>query len=117
MVSPSHSNSLSQSHDNPRQQTQASKIIIKILIAGTQVFGRAFMQAYKEAVARGGKQMGQAAAQHSTGAASRGGPSITEQLNRKTNMSLDEACQILNVNSHREDPSALQKVCLCNISI
>ncbi|CAI2165077.1 18694_t:CDS:2 [Funneliformis geosporum] len=62
-----------------------AKVIVQIIVLGTQIVGKAFVEAYKQAVAN-------AAAGGS--ATSRMGK---DTLSRRTGMSLEEAYQILNL--------------------
>ncbi|KAI3648030.1 hypothetical protein MP228_008251 [Amoeboaphelidium protococcarum] len=71
----------------------SSKIIIQLIIAGASVFGKAFLQAYQQALANGGKKAGQQAADAAQGGASR----AFSELTRRTGLSAEEAAQILNV--------------------
>ncbi|CAG8711151.1 11379_t:CDS:2 [Funneliformis mosseae] len=71
-----------------------AKVIVQIIVVGTQIVGKAFVEAYKQAVAN-------AAAGGS--ATSRMGK---DSLSRRTGMSLDEAYQILNL---KRDVSNLSK--------
>ncbi|KAL1919008.1 uncharacterized protein VTP21DRAFT_2389 [Calcarisporiella thermophila] len=67
----------------------AARLLAQIIVMGTQVVGRAFIEAYKQAAAN-------AARGGAAGAAA--GKTSADALTRKTGMSFEEACQILNVN-------------------
>eukprot|EP00055_Hartaetosiga_balthica_P016067 m.99720 g.99720 ORF g.99720 m.99720 type:complete len:152 (+) comp9032_c0_seq13:45-500(+) len=74
----------------------ASRIIAYVLMTATQVFGRAFAQAYRQAAssgARGGAQETHKA--HKT--AKQAAETISTRASRRSGMTLDEAHQILNV--------------------
>ncbi|RKO90803.1 Pam16-domain-containing protein [Blyttiomyces helicus] len=64
----------------------AARIVTQIIIVGTQIFGRAFVEAYKTAAANAAK-----------GGAAAGGKGAADAATRKTGMTIDEAAQILNV--------------------
>ncbi|SAM02214.1 hypothetical protein [Absidia glauca] len=69
----------------------AARIIAQVVVSVGTVVGRAFFAAYKQAAAN-------AAAGGGVAAAARGGKEgVVDALTRKTGMSLEEACQILNV--------------------
>lgn len=86
----------------------ASKIIAKLIVAGTQVFGRAFMQAYRQAVANQAKNPrgGQNA---STGTQSGAASSATNEFTRKTGLSLEESHLILNTTKESAPSDILKK--------
>eukprot|EP00043_Microstomoeca_roanoka_P004147 m.47895 g.47895 ORF g.47895 m.47895 type:complete len:150 (-) comp12356_c2_seq1:183-632(-) len=75
----------------------ASRIIAYIVLTATQVFGRAFAQAYREAAAKAGRGGGAAraanAAKQQATAATAAGPLVS----RKSGMSLEEALKVLNI--------------------
>ncbi|KAI9604385.1 hypothetical protein KEM48_000506 [Puccinia striiformis f. sp. tritici PST-130] len=76
------------------------RIVSQVVILGSQILGKAFVEAYRQAArnARSGTS-------HSTGAGERGGANLGSNLageggpmiTRKHKMTVDEACQILNV--------------------
>lgn len=75
------------------------RIVSQVVILGSQILGKAFVEAYKQAArnARSGTS-------HSTsGAGERGGAALGNMagdgsiITRKHKMTVDEACQILNV--------------------
>ncbi|SAL97533.1 hypothetical protein [Absidia glauca] len=69
----------------------SARIIAQVVVSVGTVVGRAFFAAYKQAAAN-------AAAGGGVAAAARGGKEgVMDALTRKTGMSLEEACQILNV--------------------
>ncbi|KAI9016003.1 Pam16-domain-containing protein [Hyaloraphidium curvatum] len=68
----------------------APKIIAQLIIIGSQIFGRAMMEAIKEARAASGKA---AAGRVAGGAAAASSSAVT----RKLNMTVEEAENILNV--------------------
>ena len=70
----------------------ASKIIAQIVIGATQVFGRAFAEAYRNAAAQGAKN-----AAASGPAAARNTSNAVNKLTAQTGMSFEEAAKILNV--------------------
>ncbi|KAJ1953599.1 mitochondrial import inner membrane translocase subunit TIM16 [Dispira parvispora] len=61
----------------------APRVIVQVLVTGAQIVGRAFVEAYKQAAAN-------SANRH---AARGAGDAVT----RRTGITIDEACQILNV--------------------
>ncbi|KAJ3292598.1 mitochondrial import inner membrane translocase subunit TIM16 [Borealophlyctis nickersoniae] len=65
----------------------AARLITQIVIVGSQIFGRAFVEAYKQAAANAAKG----------GAAAGAGGAGRAAIDRKLNMTADEAAQILNV--------------------
>ncbi|KAJ1984496.1 mitochondrial import inner membrane translocase subunit TIM16 [Dimargaris cristalligena] len=65
----------------------APKVLIQVILTGTQIVGRAFVEAYKQAAANSANRHAANAAKSSADAAT-----------RQTGMVLDEAYQILNVN-------------------
>ncbi|KAI9306493.1 hypothetical protein BJ944DRAFT_47985 [Cunninghamella echinulata] len=83
----------------------SARIIAQVVVSLGTVVGRAFFAAYKQAAAN-------AAAGGGAAAAARGGKEgVIDALTRKTGMSLEEACQILNV-PKGADPALLTKVYL-----
>ncbi|KAI8819237.1 Pam16-domain-containing protein [Fimicolochytrium jonesii] len=65
----------------------AAKLITQIVLTGTQIFGRAFVEAWKQAAKNGAQN----AAAAGTGRAGQ------DAATRKTGISVEEAAQILNV--------------------
>ncbi|CCG84413.1 protein of unknown function [Taphrina deformans PYCC 5710] len=64
----------------------AHRIIAQVVIVGTQVFGKAFISAWKQAAANSSR----VASESSTG-------SVKDTITRTTGLSVGEACQILNI--------------------
>lgn len=64
----------------------AHRIIAQVVIVGTQVFGKAFISAWRQAAANSSR-----VASESTGSA------VKDNITRTTGLSVSEACQILNV--------------------
>lgn len=64
----------------------AHRIIAQVVIVGTQVFGKAFISAWK-----------QAAANSSRVATESSGSSVKDAITRTTGITVEEACQILNL--------------------
>jgi import inner membrane translocase subunit TIM16 len=81
----------------PTHPLQASKILAQILVVGSQIVGRAFVQAYKQAAANAGKQGASGARSASGASESTASSAAINDLTRKTGMTMDEALQILNV--------------------
>nr|CAG8589352.1 3083_t:CDS:2 [Entrophospora candida] len=69
-----------------------ARVIAQIIVIGSQILGKAFIEAYKQAVANASRNSG-AAVNNGGGGSSR----VLDALTRKTGMTVDEACQILNV--------------------
>lgn len=65
-----------------------------MLVTGTRIVGRAFVEAYKQAAAN--------AAARKAAASGKGGGGSGDPLTRKTGMTLDEAHKILNVQANTE---------------
>ncbi|CAG8517712.1 10349_t:CDS:2 [Paraglomus occultum] len=68
----------------------AARLIAQIIVMGVQIVGRAFIEASKQAAANAARNGS------STGAGSTARVSA-DALTRKTGMTIDEACQILNI--------------------
>ncbi|OLL25171.1 Mitochondrial import inner membrane translocase subunit tim16 [Neolecta irregularis DAH-3] len=68
----------------------AHRIIAQIVVIGTQVVGKAFIEAYRQAAAT---SAGAARSQ----AASFGGAAAKDSITQKTGITSEEACQILDV--------------------
>ncbi|EGD75571.1 hypothetical protein PTSG_06640 [Salpingoeca rosetta] len=77
----------------------ASRIIAYIVLTATQVFGRAFAQAYREAAAKAGKGGNAArAANAANNARKQAATAATAaSISRRSGMSLDEAMKVLNI--------------------
>jgi hypothetical protein len=75
----------------------ASKLIAQLVVMGTQIVGRAFMDAYRHAAANAGKTAGARAAAASNSSGAAGTSQALNELTRKTGISLEEAMNILNV--------------------
>ncbi|KAG0224423.1 chaperonin [Mortierella sp. GBA43] len=73
---------------------EAARIIAQLLVAGTQIVGKAFMEAYRQAAANAAKNGGQHAAKSGGGGSK---AAAGDAITRKTGMSLDEAMNILNI--------------------
>ncbi|KAI7901050.1 Pam16-domain-containing protein [Cokeromyces recurvatus] len=75
----------------------SARIIAQIVVSLGSVVTRAFVAAYKQAAANAAKNGGAAAA--AAGSSGRTGTkeAVLDALTRKTGMSIEEACQILNV--------------------
>ncbi|KAI8146000.1 Pam16-domain-containing protein [Fennellomyces sp. T-0311] len=73
----------------------SARLIAQLVVSLGTVVGRAFIAAYKQAAAN---------AAQGGGAAARGGAKegAVDALTRKTGMSMEEACQILNVTQEAE---------------
>ncbi|KAG0268073.1 hypothetical protein DFQ27_007577 [Actinomortierella ambigua] len=73
----------------------AGRLIAQIIVMGSQIVGKAFMEAYRQAAANAAKNGGQQAAR---GGGSGGSKAATmDALTRKTGLSMDEAMNILNI--------------------
>ncbi|KAI8065789.1 Pam16-domain-containing protein, partial [Gongronella butleri] len=68
------------------------RIIAQVLVSVGTVVGRAFFAAYKQAAANAAAGGGPAAAARGSGK-----EGVVDALTRKTGMSMEEACQILNI--------------------
>jgi import inner membrane translocase subunit TIM16 len=82
----------------------ASKVVIKIVLAGVQVFGRAFMQAYQQAIHH--KPPSGAGRQQ---AASASASSAKSDLTRRLGISLEESHKILNTSPDSSPSEIIQK--------
>ncbi|KAF9922323.1 hypothetical protein FBU30_007588 [Linnemannia zychae] len=71
----------------------AGRVIAQILVMGSQIVGKAFMEAYRQAAANAAKNGGHRASQGSNGSKTVAADAIT----RKTGMTVDEAMNILNI--------------------
>lgn len=65
----------------------APRIIAQIVLVGSQIIGRAFVEAYKQAAAQSARQAAGGVA----------GQSANDAVTRKTGLTVDEAAMILNV--------------------
>jgi mitochondrial import inner membrane translocase subunit TIM16 len=74
---------------------QAHRLIAQVILVGSQVVGRAFVQAYRQAAANNAAASAAGTA-GVKGAASK--ISGTNLITKQTGIDLDEACKILNVN-------------------
>ncbi|KAG0316810.1 mitochondrial import inner membrane translocase subunit TIM16 [Dissophora globulifera] len=72
----------------------AGRLIAQILVMGTQVVGKAFMEAYRQAAANAAKNGGHQAAKNGGGGAK---AAAADAVTRKTGMTVDEAMNILNI--------------------
>ncbi|GJJ76856.1 mitochondrial import inner membrane translocase subunit TIM16 [Entomortierella parvispora] len=74
----------------------AGRVIAQIIVMGSQIVGKAFMEAYRQAAANAAKNGGQHAAKNASGG---GGAkaAAADAVTRKTGMSMDEAMNILNI--------------------
>ncbi|KAG0071996.1 hypothetical protein BGZ92_004144, partial [Podila epicladia] len=70
----------------------AGRVIAQILVMGTQIVGKAFMEAYRQAAANAAKGGGHQAAKNGSSKAA-----AADAATRKTGMSIDEAMNILNI--------------------
>eukprot|EP00056_Hartaetosiga_gracilis_P022147 m.28473 g.28473 ORF g.28473 m.28473 type:complete len:131 (-) comp9476_c0_seq1:100-492(-) len=85
----------------------ASRVVAYVLMTATQVFGRAFAQAYRQAAANAARGGGQQA-QKMHKAAKKAAENInTRTTSRRSGMSLEEAHRVLNV---KEESTAQQIV-------
>ncbi|KAJ3215382.1 mitochondrial import inner membrane translocase subunit TIM16 [Clydaea vesicula] len=73
------------------------RVILQVVVVGTQIFAKAFAESYQAAVANSAKNAAQYAANKSADSAT-----------RKTGMTIDEAFQILNVQK-TENPKDIDK--------
>ncbi|KAG0267521.1 hypothetical protein BGZ95_002833, partial [Linnemannia exigua] len=71
----------------------AGRVIAQIIVMGSQVVGKAFMEAYRQAAANAAKNGGHHAKSGSGGSKAAAADAVT----RKTGMSVDEAMNILNI--------------------
>ncbi|KAG0209695.1 hypothetical protein BGX28_010074 [Mortierella sp. GBA30] len=72
----------------------AGRVIAQILVMGTQIVGKAFMEAYRQAAANAAKGGGHHAAKNGSGGSK---AAAADAATRKTGMSVDEAMNILNI--------------------
>lgn len=68
----------------------AHRIIAQVVIVGTQVFGKAFISAWRQAAANSARVSSSSSSTSSTG-------SVNDSITRSTGLSVSEACQILNL--------------------
>ncbi|KAG0056779.1 hypothetical protein BGZ83_003397 [Gryganskiella cystojenkinii] len=73
----------------------AGRVIAQILVMGSQIVGKAFMEAYRQAAANAAKNGGHHAAKNASGGS--GKAAAGDAVTRKTGMSVDEAMNILNI--------------------
>ncbi|KAF9436370.1 hypothetical protein BGZ76_004161 [Entomortierella beljakovae] len=74
-----------------------ARVIAQILVMGTQVVGKAFMEAYRQAAANAAKNGGQHASKNASGGGSGSRGAAADAITRKTGMTVDEAMNILNI--------------------
>jgi Pam16 len=99
---------------------QAHRLIAQVILVGSQVVGRAFVQAYRQAAANNAATAAAAGANGAKGAAA-SKISGTNLITKQTGIDLDEACKILNVNKNglvteeinKVPPSFLRSHSLC----
>ncbi|EGG01787.1 uncharacterized protein MELLADRAFT_91854 [Melampsora larici-populina 98AG31] len=77
------------------------RIVSQVVILGSQILGKAFVEAYKQAArnARSGTASSVGGAEGAGANSFQGVDSSSSLITRKHRMSVDEACQILNVKS------------------
>ncbi|EGF82557.1 hypothetical protein BATDEDRAFT_7176, partial [Batrachochytrium dendrobatidis JAM81] len=75
------------------------RIITQVAVVGTQILGRAFLEAYRAAAQNSAKNIAGGAATAASG----------DALTRQTGMTLDEAMLILNVNKQSSMKEITQK--------
>ncbi|KAF9901675.1 hypothetical protein EC991_005807 [Linnemannia zychae] len=71
----------------------AGRVIAQIIVMGSQIVGKAFMEAYRQAAANAAKNGGHHAKSSSGGSKAAAADAVT----RKTGMTVDEAMNILNI--------------------
>ncbi|KAF9174995.1 hypothetical protein BGX20_008839 [Mortierella sp. AD010] len=75
-----------------------ARVIAQIIVMGTQVVGKAFMEAYRQAAANAAKNGGHHAAKNGSAGGSGGSKAAAaDAITRKTGMTPDEAMNILNI--------------------
>ncbi|KAF9095465.1 hypothetical protein BGX27_001285, partial [Mortierella sp. AM989] len=75
-----------------------ARVIAQILVMGSQIVGKAFMEAYRQAAANAAKNGGQHAAKSGSSSGSGGSKTAAaDAITRKTGMTVDEAMNILNI--------------------
>ncbi|KAF9917101.1 hypothetical protein BX616_001922 [Lobosporangium transversale] len=72
----------------------AARLIAQVIVMGTQIVGKAFMEAYRQAAANAAKNGGQQAAKSGSGGSK---AAAADAITRKTGMTVDEAMNILNI--------------------
>ncbi|KAF9537628.1 hypothetical protein KI688_002257 [Linnemannia hyalina] len=72
----------------------AGRVIAQIIVMGSQIVGKAFMEAYRQAAANAAKNGGHQAAKSGSGGSK---AAAADAVTRKTGMSVDEAMNILNI--------------------
>ncbi|KAI8865834.1 mitochondrial import inner membrane translocase subunit TIM16 [Ramicandelaber brevisporus] len=80
----------------------AHRLIVQIILTGSQIVGRAFVDAYRQAAAN-------AARANAGGAGNAAARSSADALTRQTGLALDEARQILNVEKNAELEEIIKK--------
>ncbi|KAK3805486.1 MAG: Pam16-domain-containing protein, partial [Benniella sp.] len=73
----------------------AARVLAQLIVAGSQIVGKAFMEAYRQAAANAAKNGGHQAAKSGGGGGSKS--ATADALTRKSGMSVDEAMNILNI--------------------
>ena len=81
---------------------QAHRLIAQVILVGSQVVGRAFVQAYRQAAANSA-----AAAKQGGSKAATAGMSGSNLLTKQTGLDLDESCKILNV---KKEPLVIEEI-------
>ncbi|KAF8975548.1 hypothetical protein BGZ46_009048 [Entomortierella lignicola] len=75
-----------------------ARVLAQIIVMGTQIVGKAFMEAYRQAAANAAKNGGHHAAKGGNGSGSSGSKAAAaDAITRKTGMTVDEAMNILNI--------------------
>ncbi|KAI1310247.1 hypothetical protein EDD11_003832 [Mortierella claussenii] len=72
----------------------AGRVIAQIIVMGSQIVGKAFMEAYRQAAANAAKNGGQHAAKSGSGGSK---TAAADAVTRKTGMTVEEAMNILNI--------------------
>ncbi|KAF9081244.1 hypothetical protein BGX23_001100 [Mortierella sp. AD031] len=72
----------------------AARVIAQIIVMGSQIVGKAFMEAYRQAAANAAKNGGHHAPKSGSGGSK---AAAADAVTRKTGMSVDEAMNILNI--------------------
>ncbi|KAG0371169.1 Pam16-domain-containing protein [Gamsiella multidivaricata] len=79
-----------------------ARFVAQVLVMGTQVVGKAFMEAYRQAAANAAKNGGQHAAKSGSNASGGSKAAAADALTRKAGMTVDEAMNILNITKDAE---------------
>ncbi|KAF9177760.1 hypothetical protein BGZ50_008391, partial [Haplosporangium sp. Z 11] len=72
----------------------AGRVIAQIIVMGSQIVGKAFMEAYRQAAANAARGGGHHAAKNGSGGSK---AAAADAATRKTGMTIDEAMNILNI--------------------